>query len=121
GHRLRMVTFDGGERAPFFPLHPNIEHVPIGISTKNAPLLLKPFRAAQGIRRLREELLKNASGTIISFMDQANMLVLFAMRGEAREILVCEQIHHGLSSIMTSFLGPFSTLLNILRHRLYRQ
>ena len=88
GHQVTLITFDDGQTAPFFKLHPEIQLRSVGEVAHGANL---PSRIGKHILRvvaLRKVILASEPETIVSFMDKVNVLTLVASVGIRRRRIV---------------------------------
>jgi glycosyltransferase involved in cell wall biosynthesis len=91
GRSVALLTFDDGSEPPFFELRPSIDLQPLALSGRSAHWAGGVVRNAVRMRLLRRALAQSRPETIISFMDQVNVLTLLASRGLRVPVVISER------------------------------
>jgi glycosyltransferase involved in cell wall biosynthesis len=88
---IHLLTFDDGQSAPFYALHPAVVHRPLGLAGPSEG-------AAEGFSRnlgrvclLRRAITETAPEAVISFIDRTNVLTLLAGVGLRPPVLISER------------------------------
>jgi GalNAc-alpha-(1->4)-GalNAc-alpha-(1->3)-diNAcBac-PP-undecaprenol alpha-1,4-N-acetyl-D-galactosaminyltransferase len=107
------LSFDDATVIPFFPLHPQIEHKPLGISGYSRTTLSGIVASGRRVLVLRQAIASCSPDVVISFIDRTNILTLLAARGLNRPVIVAER-----SDPSQKYIG---WLWGLLRRVVYRQ
>ena len=99
GWPTTLLTFDDGSTLPFYPLHPAVDHRPMGIAGSSRGPLSALFANLHRIRVLRRALDEAAPDAIVAFIERANLLTLLATLGRQRNVIASERIDPGHYSI----------------------
>ena len=91
GHRVRLLTLSG-EAQTFYPLHPAVEHRPLGLAGSSAGPLRAVAANRRRVRALRAEIEEFAPQVVVSFMVTSNVLALLAARSGSVPVIVSERI-----------------------------
>ncbi len=73
-----ILTFDGDQNESFYKLHPSVSHIHLNIAKRHGGIFKKFFATIKRIYVLRKNIKTIKPAIIISFMDQINVLTLFA-------------------------------------------
>lgn len=91
GRRVTILTYDDGSRPPFYELGESIRRTPLDIAGDSAGTLEAVANNLRRARVLRRELRRSRPDVIVSFIDQTNVLTLFAAAGLRAPVVVVEQ------------------------------
>jgi glycosyltransferase involved in cell wall biosynthesis len=91
GEEVTLLTFDGGE-APFYPLHPGVNHRALGLAPKYRNAVVGLLRNLNRIRVLRRAIRQSRPHGVVSFMDKNNVLTLLATRGLGIPVVISERV-----------------------------
>lgn len=119
-HRVSVLTFDHGDQSPFYELEEGVGHRALGIATSGLDrnerikgLLKAPYKLSSAIGELSPDL-------IISFIDHANVMTLFANFFDKTPIIVSERAHPSVSSLLGPHRGELERkAIRIFKHLLY--
>src|SRR5437588_8323870 len=81
GWTVMLITFDNGSESPFFKLHGNVRWVPLAMAAPSGNLAQAAWNNLKRIVILRRAVRLGQPDNVISFMDGANVLTLFATIG----------------------------------------
>lgn len=112
GHRVSIVTLDGAQAVPFFPLDPRIELVRLDVAGVTRGAREAILGNVSRVRALRAALAARP-GFLLSFIAQTNLLVLLAMQGGGRPVVVAERTDPSMA--------PLPWIWRRLRRLLYRR
>lgn len=93
GWEITLLTFYGREAATFYPLDSRVKRRVLDIGRASGDPFTALFNNARRIAVLREAIRASRPEAIISFIDQINILTLFAKLGLGVPILISERIH----------------------------
>lgn len=96
-HTITVLTFDGPDATPFYPLHPAARHRQLSIAGASRGLANALANNARWILTLRRAIADCAPEVVVSFVDSTNVLTLMATRGLGARVIVSERIdpaHH---------------------------
>jgi glycosyltransferase involved in cell wall biosynthesis len=110
GHHVSLVTLDGPEAPPFFPLDPRIALVRLGVTGQTTGAWQKLKENTRRIRVLRAAL-SARPGFLVSFIDVTNVLVLLATLTDRRRPIVAERTDPAMA--------PLPPAWRVLRRWLY--
>ena len=92
GWEITVVTLKGRENAPFFPLHPAIRWLPLGVAGNSRPSFLSAIGSnTRRVLALRRAIRSSCPDAVISFVDVVNVLTLLACRGLDVPVIVSER------------------------------
>ena len=91
GWFVSIVTFDDGERPPYYPLHPRINHMMLNQKSKNENIWLR-IRDFLSINvETRKRLVEEKPDIIIAFTSSTGLKVLRALLGRKIPVIVSER------------------------------
>jgi glycosyltransferase involved in cell wall biosynthesis len=100
GWQVTVFTTDDGSVAAFFPLHPGVRHLPLGLRGDSRSVFQALSRNARRLVALRRAIRESRPDVLISFLDTNNVLCLLATRGLDRvPTLISERTDPGGRSI----------------------
>ncbi len=123
GVRVTLITYASPEDKPFFPLHPEIDRIPLSANwvTKNI------FQAVScNLRRIwavRQAIRKSGASAVISFMDATNVVVLISSLGLGIPVIVSERTNPFLHSpgksweLLRRWFYPMASSVVVLNQR----
>ena len=114
GWEVNIAHFKSHKHKPFYKISPNINIIPLGISSKHhgsLPLILRISVYAKQTLKLRRAIRSNGSNVVVSFMDAANVLSIFSLIGSGIPVIACERNNPSMHKI--------SKNVNIARNVLY--
>lgn len=88
---INLLSFDGGTEPPFYDLDSRISHIPLGIAGYSPNPIIGMGNNLTRIQKLRAAIIKSKPHVVISFMHQANEIVLLATRGLNLPVIVSER------------------------------
>ncbi|NJS09006.1 MAG: glycosyltransferase family 4 protein [Microcoleus sp. CSU_2_2] len=91
GWEINLLTFDDGTESPFYDIDSQISHIPLGIAGSSPNPIIGLWNNLTRIQKLRTAIIKSKPHVVISFMHQANELVLLATRGLNLPVIVSER------------------------------
>ncbi len=92
GREVAILTLEGSERLPHFPLDPAVRLVPLGIAAPSSNPVTGTIRTLSRIRAIRSAFREIAPSAIVSFIDRTNVLAILAARGLRVPVVVSERI-----------------------------
>lgn len=92
GRSVTLLTLEGEERRPFYPLDERVKLRPLGLVGAAAGSLDALRANARRVARLRHALGVSRPGAVVSFMETTNVLTLLATRGLGVPVVVSERI-----------------------------
>lgn len=92
GREVAILTLEGNERPPHFPLDPAVRLVPLGIAAPSSNPVTGTIRTLSRIRAIRSAFREIAPSAIVSFIDRTNVLAILAARGLRVPVVVSERI-----------------------------
>lgn len=122
GWRLTLLTMVDGSESPFFPLHPQVQHVPLGLYAESGNWWHRLRNNLRRLRVLRREIADSRPQAVLSFMDRTNVLVLLATWLLAVPVVVSERIYpvDGIGSVweaLRRLLYPVAAGIVVLTER----
>lgn len=93
GDAVTLVTID--DAPPFFPLHPSVRTLRLGLARDSGNLLERASNVALRARALRRAVRELAPDVCVSFIDRMNVLAVMATRGLGVPLIVSERVHPG--------------------------
>jgi glycosyltransferase involved in cell wall biosynthesis len=102
GHDVTILTFTGGE-PPFYPLDARIAHRHLGPSGARAGAAQKLWANVRRVARLRAALRRSAADTIVSFIDQMNVVTSMASIGLGARVVVTERVDPAMAPISATW------------------
>lgn len=99
GRDVTILTLDDGSTAPFYLLHENISWTPLNLLKPSSNPIAGLMNNWRRIRKVRDELRSLAPDVIVSFMDQVNVVTIWAARGLNAPVIVSERIDPRSASI----------------------
>lgn len=90
GWDIRLLTLDDGARPPFFPLHEEVRHRPLGLLRDSANPVQAVWNNARRLLGLRAAIRAERPEAVISFLDTTNVLCLLATLGLGLPVVVSE-------------------------------
>lgn len=108
--KITLLTFNHVSKAPFYPLHPCINYIPLNIANQSPNRLVGIWNNLKRIFVLRTAISISKPDAIISFLDTTNVLTLLATRGLKIPVIVSERNEPGKCQ---------SRMWGKLRHLLY--
>lgn len=120
GHDVTVVTFDPEQSDPEYALVPQVKVERLGIGLGGTRGLDRVRRLAKFIPALKRGLLAQRPECVISYMDQANIATIIALRGMGIRVLVCEQVFPKYSSLVGGKNLLLAKVFNTLRNIVYR-
>lgn len=91
GWAVTLLTFDAGRERPFFEMHPQVNHVPLGVSGVSANSLHGALNNFKRVWVLRKALRRSKPDGVISFLDTVNVLTLLAAVGLRLPVIISER------------------------------
>jgi GalNAc-alpha-(1->4)-GalNAc-alpha-(1->3)-diNAcBac-PP-undecaprenol alpha-1,4-N-acetyl-D-galactosaminyltransferase len=91
GWQISLLTFDDGTEPPFYDLDSQISHIPLGIAGYSPNPIVGIWNNLTRIQELRTAIIKSKPNVVISFMHQANEIVLLATRWLSIPVIVSER------------------------------
>jgi len=91
GWEINLLSFDDGREPPFYELDSQISHIPLGIAGYSPNPIVGLWNNLTRIQKLRSAIINSKPHVVISFMHQANELVLLATRGLNLPVIVSER------------------------------
>jgi glycosyltransferase involved in cell wall biosynthesis len=92
GFPVTILTFEGVESRPFFPLDPRVEIEALDLLGRSSGRLDGVVRNVARVRTLRRAVLRRRPDVVLSFLDSTNVLTLLATRGLRIPVVVSERI-----------------------------
>lgn len=89
--QVNILTFDDGNKQPFFHLHDGIKHHSLNIAGESKNAFLSVFINIKRIRVLRKKIIETNPDAVISFIDRTNILTLLATVGLGLIVVVSER------------------------------
>jgi GalNAc-alpha-(1->4)-GalNAc-alpha-(1->3)-diNAcBac-PP-undecaprenol alpha-1,4-N-acetyl-D-galactosaminyltransferase len=80
GRNVTILTTDGGLNPPFYALHPNVVHVPLGIREDSHHFLAAMSNNFKRLVKVRRAIRASRPDLLVSFIDSNNILCLLATR-----------------------------------------
>jgi GalNAc-alpha-(1->4)-GalNAc-alpha-(1->3)-diNAcBac-PP-undecaprenol alpha-1,4-N-acetyl-D-galactosaminyltransferase len=96
---INLLSFDGGTEPPFYELDSQISHIPLGIAGYSPNPIIGIWNNLTRIQKLRAAIINSKPHVVISFMHQANEIVLLATRGLNLPVIVSERNDSGRQTI----------------------
>lgn len=90
GDTVQLITLSGEEIPFFFPLHPSVEVVKLGISSHSSNPLQGVVSNISRVMAIRKAVKKRRPDFIVSFMDTTNVITLLASIGLGVPVIVSE-------------------------------
>ena len=112
GHDISIVSFDDGEKPPFFDLSPLIKHKTLKFAGFSPNLAAALFNNIKGFIRLRSYFIKYKPDLVISFLYRVNILVLLSTYPKHDNVIVSERVDpasiklHPLRRMLRDWLYP---------------
>jgi GalNAc-alpha-(1->4)-GalNAc-alpha-(1->3)-diNAcBac-PP-undecaprenol alpha-1,4-N-acetyl-D-galactosaminyltransferase len=91
GWEINLLSFDDGTEPPFYDLDSRISHIPLGIAGYSPNPIVGLWNNLTRIQELRSAIINSKPNVVISFMHQANEIVLLATRGLNLPVIVSER------------------------------
>ncbi|MCE9609377.1 MAG: glycosyltransferase family 4 protein [Chthoniobacter sp.] len=91
GWTVTLLTLDSGEVPPFYALHPDVCHLPLGLAGLATSFLQGIRSNFQRVRGLRAAIRRTKPDVVISLMSETNVTTLLATVGMDVPVLVQEQ------------------------------
>jgi glycosyltransferase involved in cell wall biosynthesis len=88
---VTLATFDDGTAPPFFPLAPDVRHVPLGLEGRSTGVVHSVINNLRRVQRLRRFVAQERPDCILSFIDGTNVLALLSARGTGIPVVVSER------------------------------
>ena len=79
GWDITLLTFDDGTIPPFYELNSRVIHQPLGIASDSPNKIVALWNNFQRIHKLRAAIAVSQPDAVVSFIDQVNILTLFAV------------------------------------------
>ena len=111
GWQVTLLTFDDGNELPFYELHSTVIHRPLDIAIFSITSVQSLAKNLRQLSVLRQAIKESVPQVLISFIDKANVLTLWATLGLGLPIIVSERT--------TPFRCSISRAWRILRHWTY--
>lgn len=92
GWLITLLTLDDGRQSPFYPLHADVSHRPLGVACRSHGWGARISNNLHRVRTLRAAIRKSRPQAVISMLSETNVLTLLASRGLGLPVLVQEQI-----------------------------
>ena len=96
---VTILALAGGGAAPFFVLDSRVRYVSLSISGVSRHLLIGFWNNIRRIRVLRKAIQRSRPDSVISFIDQTNVLTVLATRGLRFTVVVSERIDPTMCSM----------------------
>ncbi len=90
GHEIILITLSD-TAADFYPLHPSIERVGLGLLCPSANFWQALSHNAERIYALRRIFRMNSPSVVVSFMDSVNVLCIIAAWGLGVPVIISER------------------------------
>ena len=91
GWDITLICLDGSA-TPFYELHPNVHHVPLGVSGASSNAFVGVTNNWVRIRAVRRTIISNRPDVVISFMETLNVLTIIATRFLRIPVVVSEHM-----------------------------
>ncbi len=91
GWQITLLSFDDGTVSPFYDLHPEVVHRPLGLASESASPFQGVLSNLNRILVLRQAIKEISPDVAISFMDRTNVLILLATLGLDLPVVVSER------------------------------
>jgi glycosyltransferase involved in cell wall biosynthesis len=88
---VTVLTLDGGQEPPFYALHREVVHRPLGISGASHGPFHGIVNNLKRIRTLRKAIQKSRPDVVIAFMDAVNVLTLAAAARTKLPVIISER------------------------------
>lgn len=88
---IQIVTFDGGEKPPFYVLSPGVKHEPLGIANQSSNRFEGIYNNYARIVKLRNYFKEKTPDVIISFMTTSNLLTLLSTLKLNTPVIISER------------------------------
>lgn len=111
GFVIQILTLDNGEEKPFYELNSSVVIQPLSIAGLHSSSFSKLQAFLHRLNALRQTIKSSDPDTVISFMDQTNVMTAIALIGTKIPLIVAER--------SDPFLRPASTLWRFLRQCSY--
>lgn len=108
GWLVTLITLGDGD-TDFFPLHPGVKRVRLGVMGKSSGLLDAAMRNLRRIRVLRRAIIDSRPEGVVSFMDKVNVLTMLATRWTGVPVVISERVDPRYYSI-----GPIWVVLRLM-------
>lgn len=112
GWTVNLLTLDSGAAPPFYPLHADVHHRPLGLASISTSLLQGLGNNIRRVRKLRAAIRETKPDVVISLMTESNIRTLLATMGLRVPVIVQEQNDPYRSNLGRGW--------DLLRHRTYR-
>lgn len=93
GRDVTLVSFDRADAVPFYPLHPAVRVVALGLIGESASPIDALIKTVWRVARVRRALKESRPDAIVSFLDQVNVVTLLAARGLPAPVIAAERSH----------------------------
>jgi glycosyltransferase involved in cell wall biosynthesis len=92
GRQVTLITLSSSNEPPFYPLAPNVIHIPLGVQMTSPGPVAGVLNNVVRLKALREAICQSRPNVIVSFIDQVNVLTLLATTGLSLPVIVSERI-----------------------------
>lgn len=113
GHTVTLFSFEDGSHPPFYPLDGRVRVRYLALSRHSPHLFASLANNFRRLATIRRAVLAERPGTVISFIDTANVRAILALLGSDVPVVVSERVHPGFERI-----GPAWSLLRRLTYPL---
>ena len=97
--KIAIITLDSKESHPSYNLNSHIQTVPLGLSFNSNSIFAGLWNNVHRILALRKKMREICPHVVISFIDQVNVLTLFAVIGLDLRVIVSERTDPNVYSI----------------------
>jgi glycosyltransferase involved in cell wall biosynthesis len=91
GHEIDLLTLDGADVPPFYPLHGSVRRHALGLYGQSRHVLDGIQRNRRRMQTLRDAISRAAPDVVISFGDRTNVLTLLAAARSGPPVIVSER------------------------------
>lgn len=92
GHGVTLISFEDGSSPSFYPVHPDVRIVYLGLLQHSATVLHSLKNNWARLRKIRREVLGCQPDIAISFIDTANIRVILSLLWSGVGVLVSERV-----------------------------
>lgn len=99
GWQVVILTMEDGRTPPFYPLDGAIQVWPLDLARDSSSLVSGLFRNLHRLWTIRRAIREVRPAVLVSFIDKANILAVFASRGLGIPIVISERTDPSLRSL----------------------
>ncbi len=99
GWPVTVLTLTGPEETPFYPLHPAVRVLPLGVARPSRNPLEAVYQNLNRLRVLRRAIVESAPDAVISLLTVTNVLTVIATAGLHIPVIVSEHADPNLFTL----------------------